>query len=134
MSIAYSPDVIKSFMSPKNLYIPGDSSNYIGFAGDDSIGEYVHLYFQVNQDNDNLSASKILSIKFSAIGGVSLITTAEKFCDLICGLTFLDALNYCDVEKVKQGIGIPDEKIYSVNFVIQAFYSAFEALVNVKSI
>ena len=130
MSTEYSDEIMSIFSSPNHIYQEGDENHLMGFAGDASIGEYIHLYFQFckAQNSSNYADSKIVRARFSAVGGVLLIVAAEKFCSLVEGLSFQDALKYCDPVRIQHILSAPNEKIYSVNFVIQAFYKSLEAL------
>lgn len=130
MNIDYSNDILNIFSSPMHIYSIGDESHLVGYAGDPNIGEYVHLYFQFQKsDSKNYADNKIIKAKFSAIGGVVLIAACEKFCALVENITFHEALKYCDPEVGLQHIlNAPQEKTHSINFVIQAFYKAFEVL------
>lgn len=130
MNISYSDEVIELFAAPEHVYDMHvwRETHLMGYAGDLSIGEYVHLYFQIEKAANYID-SKILAAKFNAIGGVMTIAAAEKFCSLIKGKTFQEALNYCDPQTGLPNIlSIPEGKLYSVNFVLNAFYKALETL------
>lgn len=130
MSVEYADDVVTLFMQPTHVYKTNDGFNLVGQSGDMSIGEYVHMYFKM--ENMNYDANtKIVKANFSAIGSVMLIAAAEKFCRRAEGFTFTDLLSYCDVSTgLQHELNTPDNRLHSVNFVINAFYSAFESLVN----
>lgn len=127
MTSEYSENLIKFFMAPKNVFSIQDKYNFIGFAGDQSIGEYVQLYFDIDVNKNNFTESKIIQAKFSVIGGVSTIAIAEKFCSEIKELHLNEALKLCGEEsKFLNDLKISQDKIYSSNFVFQAFYKIFE--------
>lgn len=127
MNIDYSDEINALFASPMHVY-SNEDTNLIGYAGDVKIGEYVHLYFQVQKES-NYADSKILQARFSAIGSVMLIAAAEKFCSLIEGLSFQESIKYCGVENgLLQILSAPAEKYHSIHFVEQAFYNALETL------
>lgn len=127
MNIDYSDEINALFASPMHVY-SNEDINLIGYAGDVKIGEYVHLYFQVQKES-NYADSKILQARFSAIGSVMLIAAAEKFCSLIEGLSFQESIKYCGVENgLLQILSAPTEKYHSIHFVEQAFYNALETL------
>lgn len=129
MNINYSGEIMDMFYSPKHIYT-NQQYNLIGFAGQTNVGEYVHLYFWIDK-TDNFADSKIVYVIFSAIGSVLLIAAAEKFCSLIEGMSFQAALKYCDpISGLQCILAAPDEKLYLINFVVQAFYKAFEDLAN----
>jgi len=125
MNIDYSDIIMESFASPQHVYNGDKNYNLIGYAGDTRIGEYVHLYFNINRESQ-YADSKIIEANFSAIGSVMLIAAAEKFCELVKNLTFQEAILY--TEKLSSILAAPEEKIYSVMFVTQAFYKALETL------
>lgn len=128
MNIDYSDEIIHTFASPKYIFHNEKHFNLMGHAGDTAIGEYVHLYFQTEKAT-NYAESKILQARFSAMGSVLTIAAAEKFCSLAEGLTFQEAIKYCDMENgLSHILSAPVEKMYSINFVIQAFYKALETL------
>jgi len=134
MNIDYSDTIMEAFHSPQYVYVADEKVDLIGYAGDMAIGEYVQLYFHV-QKAANYADNKIMQARFSAIGGVLLISAAEKLCSLLEGLTFEEALKYCDPEiGLPHILEAPNEKIYSINFVTQAFYKAFETLTSHSSI
>lgn len=127
----YSPEILNLFSSPAHIYNSTALTNFIGYAGDTTIGEYVHLYFQVDINNENKAQSKIIKAKFSAIGGVILISAAEKFCELVENSNFQEALIYCDTENgLSKLLNIPSDD-HSINFIIQAFYISLESLMAV---
>lgn len=126
------------FSEPSHIYIGEEKSlgnlyshsqNIIGRAGDQNIGEYIHLYLQYMEDS-NPTDGKIVRARFSTIGSVVMIAIAEKFCMNIENKTFQEALFYCDPIELQKQLFVPDEKMYLINFVIEAFYSAFEILIN----
>lgn len=126
--IDYSEAILKAFDKPRHVYNQS-SVDLIGHAGEISIGEYVNLYFKVDKA-DVYANTKIMRATFSVIGGVVTIAAAETFCSLIEGHTFQEALEYCDIENgLYKVLSPPIEKLYSINFVVQAFYKAFEELV-----
>lgn len=132
MNIEYSDEVMELFAAPQHVYdtCVWRETHLTGHAGEVSVGEYVWLFFQIEKST-NYVESKILSAKFSAIGSVMLIAAAEKFCSLIKGLTFQEAMKYCDPESgLAHLLSAPDAKIHSVNFVLHAFYKALETLTN----
>lgn len=123
----YSIETMDVFAEPQHIYRK-QNTNVMGHAGNISFGEYVHLYFQVEKA-PNYIESKINCAVFSAMGGVMLIAAAEKLCSLIEGHSFEDAMKYCDPEHgLAKILSVPEEKIYSVNFVLHAFYNALETL------
>ena len=123
----YSEQAMALFSSPKYFFTSEDKYNVSGSAGDLNIGEYVNLYFDVEK-NDNYIESKIVKIRFSVMGGVIIIAAAEKFCSMVDGKSFGDALKYCDPSGLYVDLNITEEKMHSVNFVVHAFYSALESL------
>jgi NifU-like protein involved in Fe-S cluster formation len=127
MNVNYSNEIMNLFVEPQHVYAQQEI-NLMGHAGDISLGEYIHIYFQV-ESMSNYIESKINRALFSAMGSVMLITAAEKFCSIIEGLTFQDAIKYCDPEYgLAKILSAPEEKMYSVNFVLHAFYNALETL------
>lgn len=130
MSMYYSDEIMTIFSSPSHVYKEGDEIHLTGYAGDPMIGEYIHLYFYIQKATDSLNYAdnRIVQAKFSALGGVVLIAAADKFCSLVEGLTFQEALKYCDPERLQHVLLAPQGKVYSINFIIQAFYKAFEML------
>lgn len=127
MNIAYPEEIMNVFAAPRHVY-NNEEFNIMGYAGDINIGEYVHLYFQVNKE-PQYANSKIVTARFSAIGDVALIAAAEQFCTLVQGLTFQDAIYFCNNETgLAKMMCIPEGKLYSANFVFNAFYKALETL------
>lgn len=125
--IDYSEKALRNFNAPKHIY-DQSSTDLFGYAGDTSIGEFVNFYFNIDKA-EIYANTRITRATFSAIGGVLTIAAAETFCSLVEGITFQDALRYCDMENgLRTFLSAPTEKIYSINFVIQAFYKAFETL------
>lgn len=130
MNVNYSNEIMEIFNQPQHVYTSKDSFDIIGYVGELPYGEYVHLYFSIDKQ-ENYIESKITQAKFSAIGGVMLIAAAEKFCSLVEGISFHDAMKYCDPQTGLANIlSAPEEKMYSVNFVLHAFYKALETLTN----
>jgi NifU-like protein involved in Fe-S cluster formation len=130
MSITYSNEMMNIFNSPQHVYVVGEQSNLQSFAGDQEIGEYIHLYFEFIKADDFIH-SQIIKVRFSAVGGITIISAAEKLCTLIENKTFNESLIYCDPDNgLKKLLMISEDKLYSVNFVIQAFYRAIEILSN----
>lgn len=122
---------IQSFSNLHHVYKNGDEVHVMGYAGDLLIGEYVHLYFNyVKLDNfKDYGDVKIVTAKFSAIGNMVTILAAEKFCSIVEGLTFNECLQFCDPDIGLQYMMQEHEnKIHSINFVIQAFYKAIEVI------
>lgn len=130
MNINYSDEIMELFANPECIYDTHvwRETNLMGYAGDLAIGEYVHLYFQIEKAQNYID-TKILAAKFNAIGSVMLIAAAEKFCSLIKGKTFQEAINYCDPQTgLAHILSAPEEKLYSLNFIFNAFYKALETL------
>lgn len=125
MNIDYSPAILELFNAPKYFF---DEKVYtvIGFAGDLNIGESLNLYLNI-APNENYVLSQITKVRYSALGSVMLIAAAENFCAKVEGKTLQDALNYCDPSTgLHYALNAPNDRLHSVNFVVQAFYNAFE--------
>lgn len=125
MNIDYSPAILELFNAPKYFF---DEKAYtvIGFAGDLNIGEILNLYLNI-APNENYVLSQITKVRYSALGSVMLIAAAENFCAKVEGKTLQDALNYCDPSTgLHYALNAPNDRLHSVNFVVQAFYNAFE--------
>lgn len=115
------------FSAPKNVYKSGQTYNFMGYAGDKSVGEYINLYFELENGKESMEA-RIVKANFSAFGGVVLFAVAERFCREVVNKNFTDALLFISGDELKADI--VEEKLYSVNLLTQAFYVAFEAAVN----
>lgn len=124
----YSNDTLKIFNNVQHSFALKDKYNFLGSAGDLSVGEYVNLYFDVELAPNDILSSKIIKGRFSAIGSVMLIASAEKFCSIIANNTIAEVLAKCDIEKFN--INIVAGKEYSFNFVLQAFYNIVESISN----
>lgn len=128
----YSKYVLQLFDNPKCLYAPGSHYDLMGHSGDLEVGEYVHLYFDVPEINrESPLDSRIVEIRFSAIGGVILIGVAEKLCQVVddnFGMSISGLLKYCGSEELTTSLGISSNRVHSVNFVIQAVYNMIENL------
>lgn len=128
MNVTYTKEVMDIFASPRYVYTQ-EEYNLLGHAGDTAIGEYVHLYFQLEKKS-NYADSLIVSARFSAIGSVLLIATADKLCSLVEGKTFQEAIGICSFDNLRKTLSAPVEKTHSVNYVTMAFYNALETLTN----
>ncbi len=129
MSVDYSSDILELFHTPKYLF-DKDTYGVIGSAGDLTIGESVFFYLKLNA-KEPYTETQITKIRYSALGSVMLIAAAEKLCSSIEGKTLQEALNYCDPSTgLQHELDVPNDRLHSVNFVIQAFFNAFESFVN----
>lgn len=120
-------EALDLFNAPRFIYEPNVAYNFMGHAGDMSIGEYIYFYVKT-ETNESI----ITEIRYSIIGSVYLIAIAEKFCALIKGKNINTALSFCDESNID--LIIPDERKYLFNFVIQAFYEIVEGIMNIKQL
>lgn len=123
--LTYTSDILDLFNTPAYVYSTG-SYDIIKGAGDQDMGEYVNLYLQVEWNKTSLLDSRILGVRFSAVGGVMLIATAEKFCRMIDKVSFREAILKCDDLR---NFGLIERR-YATNFVIEAFHKCLEVLHN----
>lgn len=127
MNIGYTEETLTLFANPKYVYELNEQHNVFGSFGDADIGEYVNLYFQV-ETNTDYAESKILKARFSAVGNVITIAATEYLCSMIEGLTFNQALGYFTVDKLQKILKVPEDRLHSIGFIVQAFYNALEKL------
>lgn len=126
MAIQYPAEIIELFDSPQHKYIKGEVCDLVKGAGDLDMGEYVNLHFRIERSKASYIDARIVTASFSAMGSVMIVAAAEKFCSLIVGKTFREALLECDELRKMKVSG----REHSIDFVIQAFYKSLESLSN----
>ena len=123
MTIAYSKEVKKNFMNPKNLGEIKDASG-IGKVGNPTCGDVMWLYIKVekNKRGDEI----IKDIKFKTFGCAAAIATSSMITQLAKGKTIQEAEKITRNDVAESLKGLPTIKMHCSNLSSDALKKAIE--------
>lgn len=114
----YSEKILEIFKTPNNAGgLQG--ANGVGKYIDSSCGDIVKIYLKIEDGHIN-------EARFKAIGSVGTIVAASAMCSCLLDCTIQEALAI-DNERIYEVTGtFPNDKEYSIDFVINAVKNAID--------
>lgn len=114
----YSEQLMEEFLNPKNYgVIKGASS--VGKTVSDVAGEIIKIFMKV-EDN------RIVDCKFQTFGGVVAIALTSFATNMMLGRTILGAKRIMAEDLIEAAGGVPEEKKYLAQMVIDTIDRAME--------
>lgn len=114
----YNQKIMNRFNNPYNA---GNlrGANATGKAGAVENGEYIKIYFKIDEDN------VIIDAKFKAYGSAVTIAVCDYMCDLLCNREIEDAMTITGNDLLN-ALDIPNTKLATVSLVVDATRFAIE--------
>ena len=114
----YSEKVLEIFKNP--LHAGGlQGADGTGKYVDETSGDQIKLYFKVNENE------VITDARFKTFGSVGSIVSSSVICSELIGLKVTDA-EELDESAITKEIDLPESKLYSATYVINALKLAIE--------